>query len=361
MNKLSLPVFHLKKISGYNWASFPVLREVARFKFGDQSQRKKVVDSVANFLKRTDHNFTDVTLVVPCSKSPLPRPTTKAGKEIASFLGMNFLEGDFISKLGKEGVLHYAGLTDRKAREQQKKNQIKIEVGKITTPFVMLFDDTYASGATLREYWRAVREASAQVEEGWGITYARYATQDFLIEDINNHLILWDLPELVSLFNQVGEITNTAFRVLMNLSPYLFARLVSNLSPEFLKVMNDIWESFLHNGVEGKKKELAYEKLDILQGKIKFPESISITSSHNLSFSYPYVLRFGSRKEFAAFAKEAPFFPFRDSDFVIVEGKNGFRPFRFMSNSGRWVAELNVYSSLAELASKTIMGEIKEK
>jgi hypothetical protein len=351
--------WHIKTITGYNRQSLPVLQKVARLKFGESSASREVVGELSSFLRTVDLPFQAATVVNPCTKGLIPRPIVSVGKEIAEAFGMQFLSSINIIKNKPDPEKDYASLADAQNRLARRSGRISIEKGSISTPFALIIDDTYATGATIIEYARAIAESNPIVSRVWALAYARYKTADFSIEDINNGFLIWDLPQAANLINNAKYMSNTAFRVLLKLSDRVFARLISQLFPEVLARYEETWLWFLNANSYPHRSAWLKEKVDIMQGKHDFSERVSLKRPRAIGhWSMRDILLFSSLREFRLFQSAVEALPLKNSDFVIVEEKAGFRPVRFMSGSRDWVPELNNYGSLSSLLERTLMGVI---
>jgi hypothetical protein len=320
---------------------------------------------MVDVLRDQNLRWRDFTVVTPCTKGTLPRPIVNAGMEVAREFGMQILPSEHITKTKKyTGDVAYAGLASMKERSERRYRYINIEEGTITTSRVLLIDDSIATGLTLSGYACAVSESKHRTGEDldiYGLVFAKYETDDFLIEDINNHFIFWDMPNAVDLFNQLDIFTNTASRILLGMSNYIFARFVSRLSLDTISLISGNWDYFIKKNIYQHRKGSLLEKMAILQKSRGFTEKVRISrAGSSVSVSPGTVLLFNSREEFDQFLAEHKTLPFQDFEFVVIREAEGYRPVRFLRNSGSWVPELNVFPDLRELVAKTLMGELED-
>jgi len=349
----------MRKIVLHNAGSYSpryrgVLERVAKFKFGHVPARKRIATEMIACLERSitagDIDPNNVTLVVPPTKSPLPRPITDLGEMIAAHFNIPMLADRFIGKNKKPSPRPYASLTEPNERKARKKDYVKIARGCVDTTSVLIIDDTSASGATLDEYRRAIRTSNPQVNMALGLVYLRYRTRDLILEDINNQFLFWQMRKAVRLLDAAGDLTTTSARVLRRMSNFVFFWVYQNLSDGMKKAVHERMEYYW-------KKNRFMSKMPIFSDAPPFPQRVTVRNTkHYASYAPGDVLYFPSRQDFRSWRDAGPKAQFWNSDFVVVAEKDRVRPIRFLRNSLRWVGQLEVYGGVGELLEDVFYG-----
>src|SRR3989339_428658 len=237
-------------VSDYSHRNQQVLRTLSLFKMGEQQSREKISAKMVSLIRQQDIPLDKRTiLLAPPTRRNLARPVIMLAEFLAQSLGIDKLPDEQVDSVRCFGETPYSALSSGQERIAQTTRNVSIKPDIITNKqYVLIFDDTCASGKTLLEYKKAVLEAMNRAEKRpelvLSLVYVRFQTNDYSIEDVINQYLFWNVGKAAETLNAVGFLTTTSARVLRNLGETIFHSLYHKLSTQMQGLLIDHLEPF---------------------------------------------------------------------------------------------------------------------